>query len=102
MESRLELQAILEDILGSHNVYFQPPTSVEMEYDAIVYRRKNIDNTFANDSVYKQDYAYEIIVIYRDPDSDIPIKISNLPMCVFDRHYVVDNLNHDVFTLYRN
>ena len=100
MESRLELQAMLEDILGSHNVYFQPPTSVEMEYDAIVYRRKNIGNTFANDSVYKQDHAYELIVIYRDPDSDIPIKISKLPRCNHDRQYVSDNLIHDVFKLY--
>ena len=100
MESRLELQAMLEDILGSHNVYFQPPTSVEMEYDAIVYRRKNIDNTFANDSVYKQDHAYEIIVIYKDPDSEIPLAVSQLPLCKFNRRYTADNLYHDVFTLY--
>ena len=100
MESRLELQAMLEDILGSPNVYFQPPASVEMEFDAIVYRRKEIDNTYANDFVYKQDHAYEVIAIFKDPESDLPIKISLLPTCSFDRHYTADNLNHDVFTLY--
>lgn len=100
MATRLDLQTLLEDILQSRNVYYQPPESVKMQYDAIRYSRTNIENTFANDSVYKQDNAYEIIVIYRDPDSELPMKISRLPKCRHDRHYTADNLNHDVFTLY--
>lgn len=100
MASRLKLQTMLEGILGSRNVYYNPPESVKMKYDAIRYYRKEINNTFANDSVYKQDNCYELIVIYRDPDSDIPIKISKLPRCNHDRQYVSDNLIHDVFTLY--
>ena len=100
MGSRIELQDLLENVLGSRNVYFQPPASVHIDYDAIVYSRKNIENTFANNSVYKQNDAYEIIAIYEDPDSDLPRKLSKLPMCSFDRHYTADNLNHDVFTLY--
>lgn len=100
MGSRIKLQDLLENILGNRNVYFQPPASVHIDYDAIVYSRKNIENTFANNSVYKQNDAYEIIAIYEDPDSDLPRKLSKLPMCSFDRHYTADNLNHDVFTLY--
>lgn len=100
MASRLELQTELETILGSRNVYFQPPESIRMSYPAIVYSRARIDNRHANDSVYKQDDAYEIIVIDRNPDSEIVRKISKLPKCRFDRHYKADNLNHDVFTLY--
>ena len=100
MESRLELQTQFEEILGSRNVYYQPPLSVKMNYPAIKYSRKTIDNTFADNSVYKQDYAYEVIVIDEDPESVIVEKISKLPMCIFDRHYTADNLNHDVFTLY--
>lgn len=100
MASRLKLQSELEELLGSRNVYFQPPASLEMKYPAIVYSRSNIRNTFANNSVYKQNDAYEIIVIYKDPDSDIPRKVSLLPLCSFDRHYVSDNLNHDTFTIY--
>ena len=100
MGKRTDLQALLEAILGSRNVYFQPPSTVKMQYDAIRYVRKSIDNTFADDSVYKQDQVYELTVMYRDPDSDLPMRISRLPKCSFDRHYAVDNLNHDVFTLY--
>ena len=54
MRTRLELQSFLEEILGSRNVYFQPPTSFKMEYPAIVYARKNIINTFADNNVYGQ------------------------------------------------
>ena len=100
MESRLKLHAEFEDILGSKNVYFDPPASIFMQYDAIRYSRKNIRNTYANSSVYKQDDCYEVIAIYEDPDSDLPRKLSRLPKCSFDRHYVADNLNHDGFTLY--
>lgn len=100
MADRPDLQTILENLLGSRSVYYQPPESVKMTYPAIRYSRKTIENRFANNLVYKQNNAYELTVIYADPDSDLPIKISNLPMCRFDRHYVADNLNHDTFTLY--
>ena len=100
MGSRLELQTLLETVLGSRNVYFQPPESIKMQYDAIVYFRKRIDNRYANNGVYKQDNAYELIAIYEDPDSDLPMRLSQLPMCSFERHYTADNMNHDVYTIF--
>lgn len=100
MASRPNLQTVLEDILGSRNVYYQPPESIKMKYPAIVYSRKNIDNLHADNSVYKQSNAYELTVIDKNPDSEIIEKISRLSTCKFDRHYKSDNLNHDVFTLY--
>ena len=100
MESRLKLQTILEDILESGNVYFQPPSSVKMSYPAIVYSRSDMRSTFADNSLYKINDAYTVILIYDDPDSVTPRKLLSLPMCSFDRHYVADNLYHDVFTLY--
>ena len=100
MATRVNLQNVLEELLGSRNVYYQPPESLKMNYPAIVYARKTIDNSYANNSVYKQNYAYEITVIDKNPDSEIVNKISKLPTCRFDRHFKSDNLNHDVFTLY--
>lgn len=100
MERRIELQRLLEDVLDSRNVYFQPPESVKMSYPAIVYSRGGIDNTFANNTVYMQKLRYEITVIDEDPDSDIVGKVSKLPSCSFNRHFEKDNLNHDVFILY--
>ena len=100
MATRVDLQNVLEELLGSRNVYYQPPESLKMNYPASVYARKTIDNSYANNSVYKQNYAYEITVIDKNPDSEIVNKVSKLPTCRFDRHFKSDNLNHDVFTLY--
>ena len=100
MFSRIELQDELEKLLGSKNVYYQPPESVKMDYPSIVYRRSNIDNNFADDLVYRQSYFYELIVIDKNPDSEIVEAVSKLPTCRYDRHYTADNLNHDVFTIY--
>lgn len=100
MATRVDLQNVLEELLGSRNVYYQPPESLKMNYPAIVYTRKTIDNSYANNSVYKQNYAYEITVIDKKPDSEIVNKVSKLLTCRFDRHFKSDNLNHDVFTLY--
>lgn len=106
MDKRLELHEILCGIVnitepdGDRHVYFQPPESVKIKYPAIIYSRNDIDNRFANNDVYKQTYNYQVTVIDRDPDSEIVDKVSKLPTCRFNRHFVSDNLNHDVFILY--
>ena len=100
MANRLDLQAELEELLGSRNVYFQPPASVRINYPAIVYTRGDIDNTFADDSVYMQSHFYEVTVIDEDPDSKIVDAVSKLPTCRFSRHFTSENLNHDTFIIY--
>lgn len=100
MPSRLDLQTELEKILGSRNVYFQPPSSVQMKYPAIVYSRKDIEKRSADNTAYRKLPSYEVILIDKNPDSKFIEKILDLQYCSFDRHYEADNLNHDVFTLY--
>ena len=98
-DNRIELQTLLEEVLGSKQVYFQPPSSIRMKYPAIVYSRSNIENLPANDSVYIQRYSYTITVMDYDPDSEIVKKISLIPRIRFDNHFTSDGLNHDVFTI---
>ena len=100
MASRLNLHEELCTILGSKNVYFQPPESVRMTYPAIVYSRSRIENTFANNTVYMQKNGYEVTLIDPNPDSPFVEALSKFPMCRFDRHFKSDNLNHYTFTLY--
>ena len=100
MASRLELQAKLEELLGSKNVYYQPPESLKMEYPAIRYSKNRIDKKSADDKAYLISISYEIIVIDRRPDNTVIDKLLQLPMCSYDRNYKSDNLYHDVFTLY--
>lgn len=100
MASRLELHEELVEVLGSRYVYFQPPESIKIKYPAIIYERYDIPNRFANDEVYLQTIKYKVIVVDRDPDSEIVSRMSKFKTAKFDKHYVADGLNHDVFTIY--
>jgi hypothetical protein len=101
MGNRVQLQALLEELIGSRNVYFQPPENVKLNYPCIIYGRGVIHRTeFANDKPYLHKVRYTLIVVDSNPDSELLDKIASLPMCVFERHYTSDNLNHDVYNLY--
>ena len=98
MGSRMDLQTLLKTI--TTHVYFQPPETMKIQYPCVVYKRDGLKTLFANDKPYQHKTRYQIIVIDRDPDSDIPAKIAALPLCLFDRSYPSNNLNHDVYNLY--
>lgn len=100
MASRLKLQNKLEELLGSENVYFQPPSSVKMKYPAIKYSLSNIEIKHADGTSYNNKRVYELILIDSNPDSEFVDKLLQLPYCSFDRFYPSDNLNHYSFTLY--
>jgi hypothetical protein len=98
--SRLQLQNLFETLLGSRNVYFQPPANVQMQYPCIVYELDTVESLFADNKPYRHTKRYQVTVIDSDPDSGLPDKIAELPLCSFQRHYTADNLNHDVFNLF--
>lgn len=97
---RLQLQSLLEALLGSDAVYFQPSVNVQMKYPAITYHCDDIDTKFAGNRPYIQTKRYQVTVIRREADSDIPEKIAALPLCYYSRMFTADNLYHDVFLLY--
>lgn len=100
MASRLELQSKLEELLGSRNVYYQPPENFKISYPAIIYTKSDIDSTHANNINYVNITRYQIIVVDRKPDNEVINKILELPLSSYDRFYVSDNLNHDSLILY--
>jgi hypothetical protein len=100
MLPRTELQTLLETVLGSGEVYFQPPSSVKMVYPCIIYERSDIRAKFADNEQYILDKEYTITVITKDPDSIIPDKVAKLQKCQMDRHFESEGLNHDVFIIY--
>jgi hypothetical protein len=100
MGRRIDLHEQLVELLGSPNVYFQPPSSVMMNYPAIVYARDYAKTLFGDNRPYHGRTRYQITVIDKNPDSVILDRIAALPMCLFSRHYTADNLNHDTYNLY--
>lgn len=97
---RDDLQLLLEDILGSEYVYFQPPANVRMKYPAIVYSLDDIDDLKADNDRYVRNKSYQVTVIDKDPDSEIADRVSDLQYCSFERAYAADNLNHFVFRVF--
>lgn len=100
MSERVELQPVLEQLLGNRNVYFQPPESIKIAFPCIIYELNNIDIKFANDNKYLKKKRYTLTYIDKNPDSSVLDKILSLAYCSYDRRFVSDNLYHDVFTIY--
>lgn len=102
MSNRLDLQAKFEEILGSRNVYFQPPASVLMHYPAIRYELKDFRTKSANNSTtYTMSTGYECVLIVKEPDEKYLAQIFKIPYCKFGRYYRADNLHHYTFTIYQ-
>ena len=100
MAGRLELQTKLEELLGTRNVYYNPPNNVNMHYDAIRYDLSNIDTKYADDKKYKNMNCYDLIVIAQRSDPEVVNKILELPYTSLSKPYVADNLYHYPITIY--
>lgn len=99
--ARSDLQDVLENVLESPNVYFQPPPTINLSYPAIVYRLDGIAVAHANNGPYKTSRRYTVTLITKDPDSPIVGGLALLPKCKFDRYYVSPGLHNYVFSIYK-
>lgn len=100
MGSRIDLQRLLENLLGSDHVYYDPPETVKIKYPAIIYSKNGVQSKRADDSRYQTLTRYDLIVIDRRPDNPVIEKLLDLSYCSYDRHYASDNLHHDSLTIY--
>lgn len=100
MANRIDLQKIFESIVGSRNVYFQPPETKKISYPCIIYELSTISSIPADDTKYRNLKRYSVTLIDKNPESIYVDGILSLQYCSFDRSFVSDNLNHFVFTIY--
>lgn len=104
--TRDDLQRELEDILGSKNVYYEPPASVKMKYPCIVYTLARLHNRSANNGpVYIRYDSYTVTYITRTQEitrteDSVCEKLLAMGGSAFDRDFTSDNLYHYVFTVY--
>jgi hypothetical protein len=98
---RTALQADLESIPGIKKVYFQPPSSVTMQYPCIVYSFDDIRNEKASNKDYLERDKYTVTLITKDPfPSEMLSLIRDMPYSSFDRQYSSDNIHHFVYTIH--
>ena len=100
-ERRLQLQSKLEEVIGSRNVYFQPPETMRLEYPCIVYFKKALPVNYANNKIYKKKQSYTLTYVDKNPDSEMPNTILHAFSFIrTDSYYRSEGLNHTKFTLY--
>lgn len=101
MAGRLQLQDELERILGTSEVYYQPPESKKLKYPCIIYE---IDDTYtrkADNKNYIFVNRYHIKHLFKSNDNDLRKDLlDNFEMMTHDNRMVVDGLYNDDFTLY--
>lgn len=99
MGSRLDLHNKLLQFIP--NVYFQPPSDVQMVYPCVAYSKIEKINVFADDVRYLSKQGYQLMLIERVPDSGIADNIEGgFEYCTISQYYTVNNLNHTILTLY--
>lgn len=99
-DRRLELHEILCDILGSRNVYFQPPENLKLHFPCIIYEHENNEVRHADNRKYTKQRRYQVTIIDKDPDTEIPERLDDLQFASFNRRFVADNMNNIVYTVY--
>lgn len=102
MGKRLDLHEELVALAGSSfAVYFQPPEGTHITYPCIIYGRDSGDADYADNQAYRFTQRYQITVITRDADCELPEAIlRHFQMCRMDRTFVSGNLYHHTLNLY--
>ena len=102
-ELQVELDDLIKSVLGDNTpsqAYFQPPEGINMVFPCIRYERSRSTTLFADNQPYLLGQGYQLIVIDRNPNSELREAVRRRPMTIHERWYAVDGLNHDVFNTY--
>lgn len=98
--TRLDFHALLKQVTGYTNVYYQPPS--RMSYPCILYEKASYDIKHADNIKYKSMTRYTVTVIGTNPDNDSVIDaLLSIKYSSYDRRYKTsENLYHDVLAIY--
>ena len=100
MKSRLEVQQMLEDVLGSDHVYFQAPPNTGMKYPAIVYSFDRFNRNNADNLPYIVTGRWQVTHMYKSVKNDLKEKfIFEVPFCAFERRIVKDGVYNDYYSI---
>lgn len=100
MGRRQDLSSLLSSLPGEHKVYGQAPSKDRMQYPCITFELDDEKAEYADNIPYHRILGWQVTVIDRDVNSEIPGHVASLPMSAFRRSFVVDNLNHTVYKLF--
>lgn len=99
MKTRTEMQSMLEEVLGSSNVYFQPPSNTSIKYPCIVYSFERFNINHADNQPYIVTGRWHIHHMYKNPKNDLKEKFLYVPFCTFDRRIVTEGVYNDYYNI---
>jgi hypothetical protein len=99
-KDRLSLHSKLVEMLGSPNVYFQPPPTIVLKYPCIIYKLDDVTSIHANNLRYSGSKRYLLTFVDKNPDTTIYEKVFDLPYSAFETSFIKDNLNQHICSLY--
>jgi hypothetical protein len=89
----------LEEILGSDNVYYNPPESQKMNFPAIVYNLSDIRQVHADNRKYVDFTSYKITIVSKKVDHPAIRGVLDLPMTKFSTNFTKNGYYHTVIFL---
>ena len=99
-QSQEELQAILRELPGVTEAYFQKPGNLTLVPPYIVYELDDEYLMRADNGVHAFWNRYTVTIVDRDPDSPVRDAVRNLPLASFNRKFIAGQLHHFVYNLY--
>ena len=100
MRDRLTIQSELETLLGSRNVYYDPPPSFKLKYDCFVYELRRMDRKLADNHKYLLTPIYQVTYITKNPDSPLIMELARKMNWNFMNSFTKDNLHHFVYEIF--
>lgn len=100
-DKRIDFHNLLKNLFGNTvAIYFQPPEDLKISYPCVVYEHYDMPIRHADNLNYLVHQKYKVTIIDKSPDSELVDKITTLNGTKFNRHFVTNGLNHDVFIVY--
>lgn len=101
MLKRVDIQEKFKFLLGSNNVYYQPPANLKMKYPAIVYSLDGLDvKRFDNKRLINKN-CFSVTHIYRNESENlVETMLKNFEYISFDNRSIVDGIYNDHYTIY--
>lgn len=100
MRTYRDLLHLLQKAVDHNRVYFQPPENLKIGYPAVIFHLSKIKLDHADDVPYKGAREYSVTLIAKEPEPKVLDEILKIPYTTLDTTYIVDGMNHFVFTTY--
>lgn len=100
MRTYRDLLHLLQKAVNHNRVYFQPPENLKIGYPAVIFHLSKVKLDHADDVPYKGAREYSVTLITKEPEPEVLDEILTIPYTTLDTTYIVDGMNHFVFTTY--